>query len=657
VTTDAAHAALPSFEPTALIGQILDGRYLVTAHLATGGMGAVLRAQHVYMRKDVAIKVLRPDLSASSDLVERFRREAEIIAALEHENIVRVSDFGRSPEGYLFLVMELLEGESLFERLRREGSMPAAEAVAVLWQVCAALEAAHARGVVHRDLKPENVFLARTGGGREVVKILDFGIAKIGDPQSASSTAAGMVVGTPEYLSPEQALGGDVDTRADLYSVGLIAWRMLVGRHPFKAGDPRALLMMQATQPVPPISEPRPELAEYPQLVAAVARACEKEVSRRTQTAAAMKLDFGAALPGFVPPAGPTPVPPGATPSPSMPPVVPLAAARPRPVPAPAVTGPTFDLAPPASPPPAPSATPTLTPRWRLRRDLAAARLRAWALLARETVRGAAVRGGALARRRPAAAAAVAGAVLVAIAVAIAASRAGGRAEADAREHLAAGRPADARKVLESALRRHPEDPELRLLLGRALHRIPGEAAAGVDAYAAALETVPLDEVALADLASNLAGERSLADRAGRLLLRIGEPAVPSVLAAVGDTKAPGVKRLRALALARDLGAEEKVDRETAYASLLADPECDVRRAAARRLGEIGGPAALPPLREAAAARKETKGFFGSVQRTPVCGAAEAAEAVRRIEAAAAPAKPPAPIAPAPRAKPKAARR
>jgi serine/threonine-protein kinase len=239
--TEADQAAPAAFEPTALIGQVLDGRYLLSAHLATGGMGSVFRAQHVYMRKDLAIKVLRPDLSVSSDLVERFRREAEIIAALEHDNIVRVTDFGRSPEGYLFLVMELLEGESLFERLRREGALAPLAAVEILWQVCAALEAAHARGVVHRDLKPENVFLARMPDGREVAKILDFGIAKIGDPTSASSTAAGMVVGTPEYLSPEQALGGEVDTRADLYSVassrGGCWWAATPSRRPTRAGS------------------------------------------------------------------------------------------------------------------------------------------------------------------------------------------------------------------------------------------------------------------------------------------------------------------------------------------------------------------------------------------------------------------------------------
>jgi eukaryotic-like serine/threonine-protein kinase len=308
----------PTFEPEALVGTTLDGRYILGAHLATGGMGAVFRATHVYMRKEVAIKVLRPDLTASGEIVERFRREAEIAASLDHPNIVRVSDFGRSPEGYLFLVMELLHGESLFDRIRREGSLPPDEAVPILVQICHALEAAHARCVVHRDLKPENVFLARNAQGGETTKILDFGIAKIADAANVGTTQAGMVVGTPEYLAPEQALGVAVDARADLYAVGLIAWRTLVGRHPFKAEDARGLLMMQASRPVPAIVEARPELGEYPALATAIARACEKDVAARTPTAGALAAELADALgPAWVPVANPTSTPaPPRTPAP-----------------------------------------------------------------------------------------------------------------------------------------------------------------------------------------------------------------------------------------------------------------------------------------------------------------------------------------------------
>src|SRR5512133_1187148 len=147
--------AVAPWEPRLLVGTTLDGRYELTAHLATGGMGAVFRARHVPLRKDVAVKVMRPDLTAAKDLVERFRQEAEIAASLEHENIVRVTDFGRSPEGYLFLVMEYLKGESLYERCRRLGPLPVEEALEILVEVCRGLGAAHERGVVHRDLKPE----------------------------------------------------------------------------------------------------------------------------------------------------------------------------------------------------------------------------------------------------------------------------------------------------------------------------------------------------------------------------------------------------------------------------------------------------------------------------------------------------------------------
>jgi hypothetical protein len=621
--------APPAFEPASLVGTTLDGRYVLSAHLATGGMGAVFRAHHVHLRKDVAIKVLRADLTGSPEIVERFRREAEIASALEHDNIVKVTDFGRSESGHLFIVMELLTGESLFERLRREGSLPPEEAVPILWQICAALEAAHALGVIHRDLKPENVFLARTSSGREVAKILDFGIAKITDPSSGSETQAGIVVGTPEYLSPEQAMGTAIDARADLYAVGLIAWRALAGRHPFKAEDPRSLLMMQATRPVPPLAEVRPELAVRPALVAAVAKACAKEPSDRQQNAAALKEELAAALgPAFM-------IPPGATPAPS----------------------------------PSPGRWPTPPPRGA---GGASSRLRSWpgsdsptalgAGVARRTIavralaraalaRAAALGWGRVARARAAVqdlgrraergvranplpwALAAAVVVAVGIVAAVFAWREG-RAAAHARALLARDRPAAARAVLDSAIARRPGDPDLLLLRGRTLHRLPGRAGEGIEAYAAARARAPLDDVAFADLVEDLGRERSLADKASRLLREDAERALPAILRAASS--APGLQRLRALALARDLGAEERIDRVAAYAALLEDPDCDLRRAAARRLGEIGDAQAVPLLRKASLARADSKGLFG--RSAPSCGAPEAGAAARRIEAARLPA-------------------
>ena len=610
--------APPAFEPLSLLGTTLDGRYELVAHLATGGMGAVFRARHVHLRKDVAVKVLRPDLTSSPEIVERFRREAEIASALEHDNIVRVTDFGRSPEGYLFLVMELLTGESLFDRLRREGLLPPEEAVPILWQVCAGLEAAHALGVVHRDLKPENVFLARSGAGREVTKILDFGIAKIADPSSVSATQTGIVVGTPEYLSPEQAMGTAVDARADLYAVGLIAWRTLAGRHPFKAEEPRALLMMQATRPVPPLVESRPDLSAYPALVAAVARACAKEAGDRPQTAAALKDDLASALgPAFM-------IPPGATPTPSAPALSPLPGPRPeelRPEPRPAASwGParaTVEV-----PPQLPSTPAAERARTWTRARLSAIRL--WRRLRDATL--------SIAEAHPIAA------VLAAVAVLGAAITLGvfaqehGRAAAEALALLQAGRPVDALAAIDAALEDRPTDPGLLVLRGRALFRVPGRTADGIEAYAAARAAGVLDETAHEDLVGALGKERSLADRAARVLADEGAGALPAVLRAAST--ATGAHRLHALTVARDLGAEDRVNRTEAYGGLLSDADCDVRRAAARRLGEIGDAAAIPALKKAAHARVETKGFFGQVKSSPACGAAEADAAVRRIEAA-----------------------
>ncbi len=309
----------PAFAPEALLGTTIDGRYRLTGHLASGGMGAIFRAQHVHLRRDVALKVMRPELASSPELVGRFRREAQIASSLTHPNIVPVSDFGKSREGYLFLAMELLEGESLFERLRRERTIPVDEALEILIQVCSGLEAAHRLGVVHRDLKPENIFL-ELRGGRTVARILDFGIAKMADPLSRNDTHAGIVVGTPEYLSPEQALGTAVDLRADLYAVGLVAWRMLAGHHPFESDDPRALLMMQATQPVPALTAARPELAAYPGLLQVIARACAKDAAERSRSAAELGADLArCAETPWLPAPGPAASPAAQSPLPGPP--------------------------------------------------------------------------------------------------------------------------------------------------------------------------------------------------------------------------------------------------------------------------------------------------------------------------------------------------
>jgi serine/threonine-protein kinase len=561
-----------AFDPATLVGTVLDGRYELMGHLASGGMGAVFRARHVHLRKDLAVKVLRPELSAAQDLVERFRREAEIASALEHENLVRVTDFGRSEEGLLFLVMELLDGESLFEVLRRERLLPPPRAVSLLWQICSGLQAAHEHGVVHRDLKPENVFLARTPGGREVVKLLDFGIAKFARAEGDSSTQTGIVVGTPEYLSPEQAMGLPVDARADVYTVGLIGFRMLTGQHPFRADDARGLLMQQASAPVPPLADANPELHAWPALCAAVARACEKDPAERPASAAQLGQLLATALgPAFV-------LPPGATPSLS----------------------------------PAGGAGGTLTyPAPLSTRSQQIGRRRTRWLLA-------------------AAAMAVAAALAAGAFLGVKAWRE--RPLAEAQALLGSGKPDEALAAVESALKPSPEKAELLLLRARALCRLPGKQDQALDAYAAAQASGSLHSEDYQDIAALLGDDRRLADRAAQLLREASSPAIPAV-ASVARSGSP-VQRLRAMAVLRDLEAEEVVNRVSVYGGLLAEPDCDVRRAAARRLGELGSSAAVPALRIAAGATRVEKRWNFLPVKVPACGAAEATEALRKIQRA-----------------------
>ncbi|MFO7567364.1 MAG: serine/threonine-protein kinase [Enhygromyxa sp.] len=243
----------------ALVGQSLDAHYRIDKLLGAGGMGAVYKARHTKLERDVAIKILHPDIGGDPSISKRFDREAQSASRLDHPNCVRVSDFGTTAEGIKYLVMELLEGEELAARLEQPWT-PAA-VLDLLEQIFAALEHAHACGIVHRDLKPENVFLTRDAQGQEVAKLVDFGIAKLLDADGAAEvlTRAGMVFGTPRYMSPEQAAGGKIDERSDLYSVGVIAHQLLSGKPPFDSEDLAAILRMQIIAPPPPLPDSVPQ--------------------------------------------------------------------------------------------------------------------------------------------------------------------------------------------------------------------------------------------------------------------------------------------------------------------------------------------------------------------------------------------------------------
>ncbi len=267
-------------------GELLDGRYRISRLIAEGGMGSVYEAEAIRIGRKVAVKVLHPRFAASPLEVERFQREARTAVQVSSPHVVDMLDFGQAASGELFLVMELLQGESLRDRLAREGALPPALVADLMRQLLRGLSAAHAAGIIHRDLKPDNLWLVPEEG-RERLAILDFGIAKqSGGAPGTATTQAGLVVGTPEYLSPEQAVGGDLDHRADLYSAGLIAWVLLTGRHPFPSADTRALLRSQAYDPVPSPEREVPELAAHPALLRFVARATVKDRAGRAQSAA-----------------------------------------------------------------------------------------------------------------------------------------------------------------------------------------------------------------------------------------------------------------------------------------------------------------------------------------------------------------------------------
>ena len=252
------------------IGSLLDGRYRVDAILGTGGMGRVYKAEHTGIGRAVAIKVLHAKLGGSKEAAQRFQREALASGRLDHPNIVGVSDFGVLDDGSLYLVMEALEGEPLGSRLDREKRIPWPESLAIIRGVLAGLKHAHDKGVVHRDIKPDNIFLARKDG-EQVIKILDFGIAKLyaGNADDPAMTRAGLTVGTPAYLSPEQAVGGAITPASDLYSVSVVLYEMVAGRAPFLDEDPLAMLTAHVSKDPPTWAEIAPDL-QVPQGLEAV---------------------------------------------------------------------------------------------------------------------------------------------------------------------------------------------------------------------------------------------------------------------------------------------------------------------------------------------------------------------------------------------------
>jgi len=286
-TYEAQSQPEPTEDP--LLGLVVDGRYRIEQQIGEGGMGVVYLSTHTVLQKKLALKVLRGDGSKDGEVVQRFMQEAQAATSIGHQNIIDISDFGRLPDGSVYFVMEYLDGTSLNDMIEKGGSVPMQTAVHLIRQIASALEAAHARGIVHRDLKPDNIFVIRQGGDPSFVKVLDFGVAKVGGAAS-KLTKTGMVFGTPHYMSPEQAAGHSVDQRTDVYALGVIMYEMFTGKVPFDADTFMGILSKHMFEP-----PPRPTDVEGASLGAVetvILKAMEKNADQRYQSMTELIADL-----------------------------------------------------------------------------------------------------------------------------------------------------------------------------------------------------------------------------------------------------------------------------------------------------------------------------------------------------------------------------
>ena len=283
-----------------LVGTTVDGRYSIEKKLGEGGMGVVYLATHAIIGKKCALKVLRGELSNESEVGARFVQEAQSAAAIGNDHIIEISDFGQLPDGSAYFVMEFLDGAALHDVLEETPKLEPARALDIMIQSCEALAAAHNSNIVHRDLKPDNIYLITKGGREDFVKVLDFGIAKVAS-QSSRLTKTGMIFGTPQYMSPEQAAGSGVDARTDIYSLGIIMYEMLCGHVPFEADTFMGVLTKHLyEEPIPPRRlVPPVELSQN--MEAVLIKAISKKPEKRYQSMQEFQQDLEALAEGRTP--------------------------------------------------------------------------------------------------------------------------------------------------------------------------------------------------------------------------------------------------------------------------------------------------------------------------------------------------------------------
>jgi len=274
-----------------LIGSIIADRYHVIRKLGEGGMGQVYLAEHVKMGRKSAVKVMNPMMVQDADAISRFNREAANASRINHQHVAGIYDFGETKEGLIYLAMEYVEGEPLTDLVSKSGALAPARAAEITRQTGEALAVAHEMGIVHRDLKPDNVMIAKARDGSDLVKVVDFGIAKA-NVESQKVTRTGLVVGTPEYMSPEQISGDPLDGRSDIYSLGLVAFHMLTGALPFPSKTVQESMIMRLTDQPVRLAVSRPDVMWTPEVQAVMDRALQRDASLRYQSAS----EFGRAL-------------------------------------------------------------------------------------------------------------------------------------------------------------------------------------------------------------------------------------------------------------------------------------------------------------------------------------------------------------------------
>ena len=272
-----------------LLGSVIADRYHILKKLGEGGMGTVYLAEHVKMGRRAALKVMNPGMNQDPDAIARFNREAANASRLNHPNVCAIYDFGETPEGLIYLAMEFIEGESLTSLIEKNGTLAAPRAASIIHQAADALSVAHDYGIVHRDLKPDNIMISRNRDGSDLVKVVDFGIAKASSSDAQKVTKTGLVVGTPEYMSPEQLAGDKLDGRSDIYSLGLVAFNCLTGKLPFPSNSAQEAMIMRLTDFPKTLAEIKPDMEWPVELQNVMDKALARDADERYQKAA----DFG----------------------------------------------------------------------------------------------------------------------------------------------------------------------------------------------------------------------------------------------------------------------------------------------------------------------------------------------------------------------------